>query len=426
MARDVVAERLASFGTTVFAEISALAVRHSAVNLGQGFPDFDGPEFLKRAAAEALGVDGGGVVGSNQYARMAGVPALVNAIAREWERATGTAIDAEAGVTVTSGCTEALAAAMLGLVNPGEEAILFEPFYDSYRACVAMAGGRVRTVTLRPGERGIEAGFGFDPAELAAAFGPKTRAIVVNTPHNPTGKVFSREELVLIARLCVEHDVIAISDEVYEHLVYEEAEPHVRLATLEGMADRTLTLSSLGKTFSFTGWKVGWAIGSPALSRAVRAAHQFLTFATCTPMQVAAAKAIGSEEGRASVRELNALLRANRDELAGELRGLGFRVAPAAGGYFLMADWTGADCLGGRLKDARDDVEFCRALTERAGVAAIPPSAFYEHAAEGGRFARFAFCKRPETLRAAVSKLRAFADGGDVGDREHVSAAQIG
>lgn len=411
MTQHAVADRLASFGTTIFTEISALAQRHAAVNLGQGFPDFDGPEFMKRAVTEAM------ANGANQYARMAGLPALAAALGRDWHVRTGLWVDPEACVTVTSGCTEALAAAILGLVNPGEEVILFEPFYDSYRACVAMAGAVPRVVSLRVADpaRGIESGFAFHPDELAAAFGPRTRAILVNTPHNPTGKVFSRDELAFIAALCNRHNVVAITDEVYEHLTYDAGHPHLHLATFDGMAERTLTLSSLGKSFSFTGWKVGWAIGPPDLSRAVRSAHQFLTFATCTPMQAAAAAAIGTPEGRAAIGELVSMLRVNRDTLSDALRSLGFGVAPAPGAYFVMADWTRPGCLGGRLAAgpdaATDDAAVCRRLIAEAGVAAIPPSAFYERPEGGRSCVRFAFCKRPETLRSAVERLNAWAAG---------------
>ncbi len=411
------ATRFAPFGTTIFTEISALAQRHNAINLGQGFPDFDGPEFLKQAVASALGLNPSSHTSTaNQYARMAGVPALAKALAADWSTRTRKSIDWESQVTVTSGCTEALAAAMLGLINPGDEVILFEPFYDSYRACVAMAGGIARVVTLRP-HSSISptitstpiTTFAFDPEQLAAAFTNKTRVILLNTPHNPTGKAFTHDELALIARLCLKHNVTAITDEVYEHLVYDPTSPHLQLATFDGMADRTLTLSSLGKSFSFTGWKVGWAIGSAALNRALRSAHQFLTFSTCTPMQTAAAAAIGSAQGQAAINDLVAMLRTNREFLTRELTALGFNVIPAAGAYFLMADWTNPACLAGRLQSATSDAHVCRLLIEQAGVAAIPASAFYQHPHEGQRFIRFAFCKRNDTLQQAVARLQSWA-----------------
>ncbi len=401
-----VAHRFAPFGTTIFAEMTALANRHHAVNLSQGFPDFDGPDFIKRAAAEAILR---GERGHNQYTRMQGVPELTAALVQHWKRHTGHDIDGDAEVTVTSGCTEALAATFMGLLNPGDEVVLFEPYYDSYKACAAMAGASVRTVTLRPPgaeiATGIEApaaaqAFTFDPAELRRAFSSRTRAIVVNTPHNPTGKVFTSAELFQIARLCVEFDAVAITDEVYEHLTFEPDLPHTRMATLPGMADRTITLSSIGKSYSLTGWKIGWAIASQELSRAVRAAHQFITFCSAAPLHVGAAAAL--TDGDAAVSDLVSMLRDGRDYLGAALERLGFRVFKPAGTYFIIADHSAID--GGR-----DDAEFCRWLTTEIGVAAIPPSVFYDHPEHGRPLARFAFCKRRETLEAAVSRLERLA-----------------
>jgi len=393
-----IAARLAPFGTTIFTEMTRLAIQHGAVNLAQGFPDFDGPEFIKAAARRAIDE------GHNQYARMFGIPALNRAIAASWKRDTGVEIDPDAHVTVTSGCTEALAAALIGLVNPGDEVILFEPFYDSYRACVAMAGAAPRFVTLRPpgaehtGPAGAPSQFTFDPDELRLAFTPKTRAILINTPHNPTGKVFTAPELQLIADLCSHHDVIAITDEVYERLTYEPALPHIRLATLPGMAERTVTCSSLGKTFSLTGWKIGWTIAPPHLTAGVRAAHQFLTFATSTPFQIAAAEALTpGGPGDAATRELVQELHAARDFLAAALRSLGFKITVPAGAYFITADHTPFGY--------GDDVTFCRHLTTNVGVAAIPPSAFYSEPSRGSHLVRFAFCKKRATLEEAVSRL---------------------
>lgn len=393
------ARRFEPFGTTIFAEMTALAVKHRAVNLSQGFPDFDGPDFIKQAAFEAMNR------GQNQYARMAGIPELISAIARHWHRQTGESVDAESQVTVTSGCTEALAAALLGLLNPGDEVILFEPFYDSYRACAAMAGAVVKTVTLRPPGPEARVGmnipaagqaFTFDEGELRAAFTKKTRAILVNTPHNPTGKVFTRGELSMIAELCIEHDCIAITDEVYEHLTFGRDLPHIRLATLPGMAERTLTLSSLGKSFSLTGWKIGWGIGPADLSRALRSAHQFLTFCTATPLQAAAAVAL--DEGGPAVAELACTLAGRCNLLGRALEKIGFRVHRPAGTYFILADHT-------PISGGKSDVEFCRWLVEEIGVAAIPPSVFYSDPARGRNLVRFAFCKREKTLRAAIERL---------------------
>lgn len=388
------ASRVASFGTSIFAEMTRLATEHKATNLSQGFPDFDGPEFLKRAAKDAIGS------GQNQYARMLGHPVLSGAIAARWKHDTGLTVDPDRQVQVTSGCTEALAATFLGLIEPGDEVVMFEPFYDSYRACASLAGARVRLVRLRPGAKGWE----FDERELAAAFSSRTRAILLNTPHNPTGKVFTRDELLRIAALCQEWNTIAITDEVYERLVYRVDRPQVRMATLPGMEERTLTLSSVGKSFSVTGWKIGWAVGPTPLVAGVRAAHQFLTFAVSTPMQIAAAEAIRPDgEGDAYVASLVEQYRVGLTKLGGALGEMGFGVMPVEGSYFIMADH--------RMLGFGSDVELCRDLVVRGGVAAIPPSAFYERAEDGASFVRFAFCKRPETLDAAIERMRAWREG---------------
>ena len=273
-----VAGRLSQFGTTIFTEISALAAKHGAVNLGQGFPNFDGPDFVKEAAVKAI------TEGKGQYAQMAGIPDLNKAIAARFKQDSGLTVDPFAEITVTSGCTEAIAAVMVGLVDPGDEVILFQPFYDSYLATVSMAGANLKLVTLRPPD------FSVNEADIRAAFSDRTRAILVNTPHNPTGKVFSLSELQLIASLCKEHDTIAISDEVYSKMVYRGS--HISIASLPGMHDRTITLSSLGKTYSLTGWKIGWAIAPPHLTWGLRQAHSFLTFAVATPLQWGAVAAL--------------------------------------------------------------------------------------------------------------------------------------
>lgn len=384
-----VASRLRPFGTSIFAEMTRLANEAGAINLSQGFPDFDGPEIIRRGAMDAI------LGGHNQYAPMTGVPSLTAALARRWRAATGEEIDPGASITITAGCTEALAATFLGLVESGDEVILFEPYYDSYRACVALAGATPRFVTLRaPGaDAPADAPFRFDEGELAGAFGDRTRAILINTPHNPTGKVFSRGELEFIAGLCVRHDVIAICDEVYEHLTY--GAEHVRLATIPGMRERTITLSSLGKSFSLTGWKIGWAIAPPALAAGVRAAHQFLTYAPATPLQHAASIAI--ERGDELVHDLREHYRHARDMLGAALREIGMRVFTPAGTYFLLADHS--------LFGFGDDMEFCRYLTGEVGVAAIPPSAFYERKELARSLVRFAFCKRKETLERAIERL---------------------
>jgi len=378
-----VATSLQPFGTTIFAEISQLARDHDAINLGQGFPNFDGPDFLRDAVIDALHA------GHNQYARSFGVPELNEAIAERGSAALGRAINPNAQVTVTSGCTEAIAASLLGLLNPGDEVVLFEPFYDCYRACVAMAGGVARCVTL-PAPT-----FELQGDRLRAVITSKTRAILLNTPHNPTGRVFTRGELQSVADVAIEHDLIVLSDEVYEELVFDGE--HLSIATLPSMWPRTITMSSLGKTFSMTGWKIGWAIADEELTRAVRAAHQFLTFSTATPLQhgaVAAMRAPASyfESFREAYRE-------RCDILVDGLRHVGFDVAAPEGTYFVMADHSPFGF--------EDDVRCCRHLIETVGVAAIPPSVFYqESSSDGARYLRFAFCKDVDTLRAAIDRLQ--------------------
>jgi len=391
---DARADRWKPFGATIFAEMTRLATEHDAVNLSQGMPDEDGPSLIKDAAARAMREQ------HNQYAPTGGLPTLTEAISASAAPALGRAPDPDSEVTVTPGCTGALAASALGLLNPGDEVVLFEPFYDSYRACAAMAGATPRFVPLRasgPGEP-----FGFDPDDLRAAFMERTKAVIVNTPHNPTGKVFGEDELGAIADLCREHDTIAISDEVYERLVYEGE--HRSIASLPGMADRTIVCSSLGKTFSLTGWKIGWAIATPHLTRAVRAAHQFLIFAVATPLQHAAAEALRSTQADAEVRSLAERYKKNRDFLDASLREMGFITHPSQAGYFIMAEHAPvSDRLG-----IKDDVDLCRRLTTEAGVAAIPPSSFYAGAERGAAFVRFAYCKRREVLEEAVRRLHAW------------------
>lgn len=379
-----VADRLAPFGTTVFTEISALAAAHGAVNLGQGFPNFDGPGFVKEAAARAI-ADGRG-----QYARMSGLPELNAAIAARFARDTGLAVDPDAEVTVTAGCTEAIAAAMLGLVNPGDEVVLFQPFYDSYPAALAMAGAVPRAVTLRPPR------FELPEAELRAAFSPRTRAVLLNSPHNPTGRVLARAELQLVADLCAEHGAVAVSDEVYARMTYGGAR-HVSIAQLPGMRSRTVVLGSLGKTYSLTGWKVGWAVAPPPLTWGLRQAHSFLTFSVATPLQWGAVAALEAPEEY--YEQLRADYTRRKDILVAGLREVGFTVYEPQGSYFVMADHTAFGF--------EDDVAFCRHLIQHVGVAAIPPSTFYVDPVEGRRLVRFAFCKDDDTLREAVRRMKA-------------------
>ncbi len=378
--------KLEPFGTSIFTEMSRLALQHGAINLSQGFPDFDGPASIIEIAVEALRG------GQNQYARSMGHPLLVEAIADDLDARHGLRWNPMSEVAVFAGCTEALMASMVGLLNPGDEVIFFEPFYDSYPVCAAVAGATARYCPLRFPD------FAVDFDHLAALFNPLTRLIVINTPNNPTGKVFSAEELTRIAALCVEHDVIALTDEVYEHLTYEGAR-HTPMATIEGMRDRTLSLSSGGKTFSFTGWKVGWATGPAPLVAAAQAAHQFTTFCTPAPFQIATARAI-RQGPEGYLDELRAAYAARRAFLIDALESVGLKVARPQGTYFVLADF--ADLWEG------DDLSFARHLTAEIKVAAIPPSGFYhDHPEEGRRLVRFAFCKQMSTLEAAAERLQA-------------------
>jgi aspartate/methionine/tyrosine aminotransferase len=377
--------RMAGFGPSVFAEVSARASQVGAINLAQGFPDFDGPDFVREAARRAIGE------GHGQYARTHGLPALNEAIAARCH-ARGMRCDPHAEVTVTSGATEALAAAVLGLCEHGDEVVVIEPAYDSYLGSLRMAGARPLPVTLRP-TRGAAGGWALDLDALHAAMARKPRALLLNTPHNPTGAVLDRTTLAAVAEACVRHDVLCISDEVYEELVYEGE--HISIATMPGMAERTVTVSSLGKTFSLTGWKIGWAVAPPPLTRALRAVHQFLTFSTATPLQHAAVTALQAAPDYYD--GLRSAFRARRDLLASGLASLGFEVEPPAGTYFI--------CAG--IRDfGMDDRAMVDHLLTHAGVAVIPPSAFHLDPALGHDYVRVAFCKRPETLDAALARLR--------------------
>ncbi|MFG3347559.1 pyridoxal phosphate-dependent aminotransferase [Streptomyces sp. NPDC048018] len=386
MTRPLLNRRLAEFGTTIFAEMSALAARTGSINLGQGFPDTDGPEEIREAAVRALREGRG-----NQYPPGPGVPELRTAIAEHQLRRYGLAHDPDTEVLVTAGATEAIAAALLALVEPGDEVIALEPYYDSYAACIAMAGGTRVPVTLRP-----HAGaFTLDLDELRAAVTGRTRLILLNTPHNPTGTVLSRAELTAIAELAQERDLLVVTDEVYEHLVFDDAE-HVPIASLPGMRERTVTIGSAGKTYSFTGWKVGWVTATPELTSAVRSAKQFLTYVASGPFQYAIAEALRLPD--AYTNGLRAELRAKRDLLSEGLAAAGFGVHRPAGTYFVTTDI--------RPLGETDGFAFCRALPERAGVVAIPNAVFYDHREEGAPFVRFAFCKRVDVLQEAVDRLK--------------------
>jgi N-succinyldiaminopimelate aminotransferase len=380
----VISKKLEPFGTTIFSEMTRLAIEHRAINLSQGFPDYEGPTEIVEAAVEALRA------GHNQYARSMGLPVLTAAVAKHQKTFYDLDYDPMSEVVVFSGATEGLMSSMLGLLDPGDEVVLFEPFYDSYPVCAAMAGAIPRYVTLRFPD------FSIDEEELARAFTSKTKLVVINTPHNPSGKVFSKRELELIAELAKKHDAIVLTDEVYEHLIYDGVE-HVPMATLPGMRDRTLTISSAGKTYSLTGWKIGWATGPAPLARAAQAAHQFVTFATATSLQVAVAVALEQHAG-AYYAALSKEYTARRDLLLDTLRAAHLEPSVPKGAYFVLADFT-------RIFSGTD-IEFAHHLVKDIGVAAIPPSCFYaSHPEDGRRLIRFAFCKRISTLEAARERL---------------------
>jgi N-succinyldiaminopimelate aminotransferase len=386
--RPLLNQRLAGLGTTIFAEMSARAVATGSINLGQGFPDTDGPAKVAQLAADAILAGRG-----NQYPPGPGIPELRQAVADHAARFYGLRYDPAEEVLVTAGATEAIAAALLALVEPGDEVIAFEPYYDSYAANIAMAGGQRVLVTLRP------PGFRPDVDALARAVTERTRMILLNSPHNPTGSVFTRDELAAIARIAVERDLLVVSDEVYEHLTFDAE--HVPIASFPGMRERTVTVGSAGKTFSFTGWKIGWVTATPELVAAVRTTKQFLTYVSGGPFQYAVAEALAlPEEYYAALR---ADLKARRDLFVPGLAALGFEVFEPQGTYFVTADIKGLD--------DRDGVEFCRTLPERAGVVAIPSGVFYDDKPAGATLVRFAFCKRPEVLTEALDRLSRLRPG---------------
>jgi N-succinyldiaminopimelate aminotransferase len=378
-------ERLQPFGTTIFAEMSALAVETGAINLGQGFPDSDGPDLVKQAAVEAIRA------GHNQYPPGIGIPELRAAIRAHQQRFYGLDYDADAEILVTAGATEAIAAALLALCGPGDEVVTFEPYYDSYAACVAMAGATRRVVTLRAPD------YAFDPDELRAAITPRTRLVLLNSPHNPTGKVFTRAELALVADLVQEHDLLVVTDEVYEHLVYDGE--HVPIATLPGMRDRTVTISSGGKTFAFTGWKVGWVCASPELVIAVKTAKQFLTYVSSGPFQYAIA--VGLQLPDAYFAQFRNEMLDKRDRLCAGLADAGFEVLRPQGTYFATVDI--------RSLGESDGLAFCRSLPRRCGVVAVPSVVFYDDVEAGASLVRFACCKRTEVLDEACTRLKSLA-----------------
>jgi|TARA_B100000959_G_C14960551_1_gene615613 N-succinyldiaminopimelate aminotransferase len=375
--------RLQGFGATIFAEMSALAVKTNAVNLGQGFPDKDGPIEVMDAATEAIRNGLG-----NQYPPGIGVPELRHAVADHQQRFYGLDFDPDTEILVTAGASEALAASVIALCETGDEVVTFEPWYDIYGANIAMAGASKKVVTLRPPN------YAFEEAEFLAALSPKTRLILLNTPHNPTGKVFSREELEFIANVAIERDLLVVTDEVYEHLVFEGE--HIPIASLPGMRERTVTISSGGKTFSFTGWKIGWVCSTPELTGAVRIAKQFLTFVSGGPFQyaIAAGLALGDDFYETLLSDM----RSKRDHLSAGLRSAGFEIFESQGTYFVTAD--------ARSVGYEDGLELCWQLPEKVGVVAVPNVVFYDNQDEGKHLIRFAFCKSLDVLDEAIHRLQ--------------------
>lgn len=378
-----VSKKAKRFTESVIREMTRLCRQHGAVNLSQGFPDFPAPQEIKDAACRAIAGD------VNQYAMTWGAPALRNAIAAKQRRCYGLDVDPEREIAVTCGATEAMIASILAIVDPGDEIVVFEPFYENYGPDAILAGAVPRFVSLRPPD------WTFDPDELAAAFTGKTRGIILNTPNNPTGKVFTREELETIAMLCRKWDVIAFSDEIYEHIIYDGAE-HVPIASLPGMADRTVTINALSKTYSVTGWRVGWTIASPQLTAGIRKVHDFLTVGAAAPLQEAGAVALGFPDSY--YRTLASEYVVRRDLLLAGLRSVGFQCDAPRGAYYILADASGLGC--------RDDVAFASRLVESVGVGAVPGSSFFSRPEMGRTLLRFAFPKTTDTLNEAVARLQ--------------------
>jgi len=386
--REIAVEALRPYGTTIFTEMTNLAIAHKAINLSQGFPDFDGPESVRAKAAEAI------MRGPNQYAPSAGIPVLRQAVAQKMKRFYGLSIDPETEVTVTSGATEGLCATLLGILEPGDEIIIIEPAYDIYAPLASLARATIRYVSLDPED------FSLPRAELTAAFSSKTKAILINSPMNPCGKVFSKEDLETIASLCVRHDVLAVSDEVYEHLVYD-GRKHISLLMIPRLRERSFVISSTAKTLSMTGWKQGYVVAAPELTRAVRMSHQFITFCGQPPLQEAAAFGINLPDSY--YEKFFSDYARKRDWLCESLAELGFKVFRPEGTYYVLVDITP---LG-----FEDDLSFCRMLPERAGVAAIPCSVFWNNRSQGRHLVRFCFCKKDETLAEGIRRLKRWLHG---------------
>ena len=383
MAKKITSEKADRFSESVIREMTRLAQLHGAVNLAQGFPDFPAPLEIKEAACRAIMDD------INQYAITWGAKSFRNAIALKTRSYLGIEIDPEREITVTCGSTEAMIASLLAIINPGDEVVIFEPFYENYGPDTILSGAIPRYVTLRSPD------WNFDPAELEAAFNEKTKAIIINTPNNPTGKVFSRQELEFIAALCIKWNAIAVTDEIYEHILYD-GWAHCAIATLDGMRERTITINGLSKTYSVTGWRVGYAIGPPHLTEAIRKVHDFLTVGAAAPMQEAGVRALALPPGYYS--ELARAYQRRRDLLVEGLHAAGFECFTPRGAYYIMADISplGAD----------NDLEFTRYLVKDVGVAVVPGSSFFHDSSGGFRYIRFCFCKKDETLQAASERLR--------------------
>jgi N-succinyldiaminopimelate aminotransferase len=384
MQKNYLTTKLQPFGASVFAEMTKMAVENNAINLSQGFPDFDGPEFIKEAACEAIRA------GHNQYANTFGVPALRKAIAAKYKKFYGLDYDPDTEMSILAGATEAIFTTIISIINSGDEVIILEPYYDSYPVAVTMAGGVCRYITLEFPE------FKVDFEKMESLINKKTRMIIINTPHNPSGKVFTRGELETIAKIAIKHDLIIMSDEVYEHITFDGVK-HIPTATIEGLRDRTITISSTGKTFSMTGWKIGTVCAPAPICSAVRTAHQYVIFAVATPFQHAMIK--GFEAPDSFYSELIEFYTKKRDMMAKTLIERGFDIVMPKGSYFIMADFT--------KFGYKNDVEFCKYLTSQIKVAAIPPTSFYNNKQYGEKLVRFAFCKKEETLAAAAERLAA-------------------
>jgi aminotransferase len=380
---NTTSEKVRRFTESVIREMTRLAMKHQAINLAQGFPDFPAPAAIKQAAQDAIAAD------INQYAITWGAKPLRDAIAEKFQRTQGLATDPEREITVCCGSTEAMMSAMMAIINPGDEVVIFEPFYENYGPDAILSGATPRFVPLRPPD------FTFDRAQLAAAFGPATKAIILNTPNNPTGKVFSREELEFIRELCIRWNAFAITDEIYEHILYDGAR-HISLATLDGMRERTITINGMSKTYSVTGWRVGWCIAPPEVTGAIRKVHDFLTVGAAAPLQQAGAVALRLPDSY--YQKLAADYSVRRDRTLAMLEAAGFRCFKPGGAYYIMTDISAFGFS--------DDVAFTRHMIEHVGVAPVPGSSFYSNPADGRQQVRFCFCKTDATLSAAEERLR--------------------